>query len=159
MRIAKAMTLTDEERMTLTKWSRGRSTRARLVVRAQIVLAAADGRENKDIAAEPGCTRRTIGIWRNRFAAERLQGITHDAPRGGRKATQRDAFEAEIIPKTTQELPPNATQWSTRLLANALECRRRFATTSTIIMPTQNCSSGSGRPRRSWKKSLVPESH
>ena len=122
MRIAKAITLTDEERAALTKWSRGRSTPARLVLRAQIVLAAADGRENKDIAAELGCTRRTIGVWRNRFAAERIQGITHDAPRGGRKATQRDAFEAEIIRKTTQELPPNATQWSTRSLASALGC-------------------------------------
>lgn len=64
MRIAKAITLTDEERAALTKWSRGRSTPARLVLRAQIVLAAADGRENKDIAAELGCTRRTIGVWR-----------------------------------------------------------------------------------------------
>lgn len=122
MRIAKVITLTDEERATLTKWSRGRSTPARLVLRAQIVLAAADGRENKDIAEELGCTRRTVGVWRNRFAAERFEGITHDAPRGGRKATQRDAFEAEIIRKTTQELPSNATQWSTRSLANALGC-------------------------------------
>ena len=54
MRIAKAITLTDEERVTLSKWSRGRSTPARLVQRAKIVLAAADGRENKEIAVELG---------------------------------------------------------------------------------------------------------
>ncbi|MCC7422444.1 MAG: helix-turn-helix domain-containing protein, partial [Planctomycetaceae bacterium] len=41
-----------------------RSTPARLVLRAKIVLAAAEGRENKDIAAELGCTRRTVGEWR-----------------------------------------------------------------------------------------------
>jgi transposase/DNA-binding CsgD family transcriptional regulator len=122
MRIAKAITLTDQERATLRKWSRGRSTPARLIQRAQIVLAAAEGRENKDIAAELGCTRRTVGTWRNRFAAKRLPGIERDAPRGGRTPTQRARFEADIIRKTTQELPPNATQWSKRSLAKALGC-------------------------------------
>ncbi len=121
MRVAKAITLTNEERVTLTK-SRGRSTPARLVQRANIILAAADGRENKDIARELGCTRRTVGTWRNRFVADRLPGIEHDAPRGGRTPTQRVRFEAEIIRKTTQETPSNATQWSTRTLAKALGC-------------------------------------
>jgi DNA-binding NarL/FixJ family response regulator len=77
MRVAKAITLTDEERATLVKWSRGRSTPARLIQRAQIVLAAADGRENKEIAAELGCTRRTVGTWRNRFVAERKRTVNH----------------------------------------------------------------------------------
>jgi transposase len=122
MRVAKAISLTDEERATLRKWSRGRSTPARLILRAQIVLAAAEARENTDIAVELGCTRRTVGTWRNRFAAERLAGIEQDAPRGGRPATQRDAFAAEILRKTTQETPPNATQWSKRSLAKALGC-------------------------------------
>ncbi len=101
---------------------RGRSTPARLVQRARIILAASDGRENKDIAAQLGCTRRTAGTWRNRFATDRLAGIEHDAPRGGRRPAQRARFEAEIIRKTTQETPPNATQWSTRTLAKALGC-------------------------------------
>jgi transposase len=122
MRIADAITLTDQERATLMKWSRGRSTPARLIQRAQIVLAAAEGRKNNDIAADLGCTRRTVGTWRKRFAAERLAGIERDAPRGGRTPTQRARFEAEIIRKTTQELPPNATQWSKRSLAKALGC-------------------------------------
>lgn len=122
MRVAKAITLTDEERVTLTKWSRGRSTPARLIQRAKIVLAAAGGRENKEIALELGCTRRTVGTWRKRFAEQRLAGIEQDAPRGGRRASQRQVFEAEIIRKTTQETPPNATQWSTRSLAKVLGC-------------------------------------
>jgi len=122
MRVAKAITLTDEERVTLTKWARGRRTPARLVQRAKIILAAAEGRENKDIAAGLGCTRRTVGTWRTRFVNNRLAGIEHDAPRGGRTPAQRARFEAEIIRKTTQETPPNATQWSTRTLAKALGC-------------------------------------
>lgn len=122
MRIAKVITLSDEERGTLTKWSRGRSTPARLVLRAKIVLAAAGGQENKEIAADLGCTRRTVGTWRNRFAALRLTGIEQDAPRGGRTPTRRAKFEAEIIRRTTQEKPQNATQWSTRSLAKVLGC-------------------------------------
>jgi transposase len=120
MRVAKAIVLTDEERVTLAKWARGRSTPARLVQRAKIILAAAEGRENKDIARELGCGRRTVGTWRNRFVTDRMAGIEHDAPRGGRTPTQRARCEAEIIRRTTQETPPNATQWSTRSLAEAV---------------------------------------
>ncbi len=120
MRVAVAITLTDQERVAMTKWARGRRTPARLVQRARIVLAAADGLENKAIAAQLGCTRRTVGEWRNRFAADRLAGIERDAPRGGRTPSVRGAMEAEIIRKTTQETPPNATQWSTRTMAQAL---------------------------------------
>ena len=120
MRVARTITLTEEQRRTLTKWTRGRSTPAWQALRAKIVLAAADGRENKDIAAELGCTRRTVGTWRNRFAEHGLTGIEQDAPRGGRAPTVRSDKEAEIIRKTTQETPPNATQWSTRSMARAV---------------------------------------
>lgn len=122
MRVAKAVVLSTVERETLVKWARGRSVPARLVLRARIVLAAAEGRQNLQIALELGCTKRTVGTWRNRFIEERLEGIRQDAPRGGRKPAQRSRFEAEIIRKTTQELPPNATQWSKRSLARALGC-------------------------------------
>jgi len=123
MRVAVEIVLSADERTKLTKWSRGRSTPARQVLRAKIVLAAADdGVENKDIARALGCTRRTVGTWRNRFAKDRLEGIAQDAPRPGRGATTRAKFEAEIIRRTTQELPPAATQWSTRSLARAVGC-------------------------------------
>ena len=120
MRVAKAIELSDDDRTTLTKWSRGRSTPTRLVIRAKIVLAAAKGAENKDIAAELGCTRKTVGLWRNRFAEFGLSGIEQDAARGGRPATVRSEKEAIIIQKTTQEVPLNATQWSTRTMAAAV---------------------------------------
>lgn len=120
MRVAQAVVLTEEERMTLLKLSRGRSTQARVVLRAQIVLASADGRQNNNIAEELGCTRRTVATWRNRFVTDRVAGILKDAPRGGRTPTVRDVKEVEILRKTTQETPANATHWSTRSMAKAM---------------------------------------
>jgi len=120
MRVAVQIMVTDVERAALVKWSRGRSTPARLVLRAKIVLAAADGRENKDIAEDLGCKRETVARWRNRFASLRLVGIERDASRSGPPATVRSAHEAEIIRRTTQELPCDATQWSVRSMAAAV---------------------------------------
>jgi transposase len=120
MRVAKVIVLSQEERTTLTKLSRGRSTQARVVLRAKIVLAAAAGQRNDHIAEKLRCTRRTVSTWRNRFAEARVAGILKDAPRGGRTPTVRVAKEAVILRKTTQETPENATHWSTRTMAKAV---------------------------------------
>ncbi len=120
MLVAPAISLTAEDRKTLTKWSRGRSTPARLMHRAQIVLAAAEGIENRQIAIQLGCTRRTVGTWRNRYAQLGLAGIEQDAPQGGRTPAVRREVEAQLIRKTTQEMPPNPTQWSARSMAQAM---------------------------------------
>ncbi|TWT59597.1 hypothetical protein Pan54_03050 [Rubinisphaera italica] len=109
MRVAQQIELTDSERVQLTKWSRGRSTPSRLVLRAKIVLSAVEGFENQQIASQLQCTRRTVSRWRNRFAQLRLNGISKDAPRSGRKASVRETKEAEILRRTTQETPVNAT--------------------------------------------------
>jgi transposase len=93
-------------------------------MRAKMVLSAADGMQNKDIAVELETSRKTVGLWRVRFAAERLEGIEKDAPRGGRHPTVRAKFEANIIRKTTQETPANATHWSTRTMAKAVGCKQ-----------------------------------
>ena len=120
MRVAIPINVTPEERITLKRWARGRSTPARLVMRAHIVLLAAEGKMNKDIAAEVGTDKQTVKRWRTRFAAKRLNGIKKDAPRGGRKPTQRHRVARLIVKKTTQERPSNATHWSTRTLAREL---------------------------------------
>ena len=120
MRMAVQIVLVDAERAALVKWSRGRNTPASLVLRAKIVLAAAEGRENKGIAEELGCKRETVARWRNRFASLRLGGIEKDASRSGPPATVRSAHEAEIIRRTTQELPCDTTQWSVRSMAAAV---------------------------------------
>lgn len=120
MKVAPNISLTDQERKTLTTWSRGRSTPARLVLRAKIVLAAAEGLLNKDIAEQCGTSKKTVSLWRARFAEQRLAGIESDAPRPGRTPSiEKDVIE-QIVRKTTQEKPPAATQWSTRTMAKAV---------------------------------------
>jgi len=88
------------------------------VLRAQIVLVAATGRQNKDIAEELGTNRPLVNLWRRRFAEGGLAGIEKDAPRGGRPA-DAEAI-AKIVEWTTQHKPKNATHWSTRTLAKEL---------------------------------------
>lgn len=120
MRVAPEVELTEEQRATLTRWSRGRSAPVRLMQRARIVLMAATGMQNKEVAARLGVMERTVGRWRTRFVENGLAGIEKDLPRGGRKPTKRLAQEQEIIRKTTQERPENATHWSSRLLGAEL---------------------------------------
>jgi transposase len=116
MRMAVGIRLTKRERRTLEQWSRGRLVPQRQVDRARMILLAADGWSNTDIAGELGVKPQTVGRWRNRFSEERLSGIEKDLPRSGRPR-EREQIESEIIRKTTQETPANATHWSTRTLA------------------------------------------
>lgn len=120
MRVAVKIQLTEEERVTLKRWARGCSTPARLVLRAKIILMAADGKMNKQIVAQLGTDAQTVKRWRVRFAERRLSGISKDAPRGGRKPKARNRLASKIIEKTTNDKPNNATHWTTRTLAKEL---------------------------------------
>ena len=120
MRIAPNINVTDEERKTLERWARGRSTPARLVLRAKIVLETAAGQANKVVAEKLGTDRLLVGKWRKRFAQKGLGGIEKDAPRGGRPAVAREGMTARIIEWTTRHKPRNATHWSCRTLAKEL---------------------------------------
>jgi transposase len=120
MRVAPPVSLSDEERRQLERYERGRSTPARLVLRARIVLLAAEGKQNRDIAAAADTDRFTVARWRNRFIRLRLRGIEKDAPRPGRRPRFSREMVLEIVRKTTQDLPVNATHWSTRRMAKAV---------------------------------------
>jgi transposase len=120
MRIAPCVTVTDEQRPILETWARGRSSPVRLMQRAKIVLLAESGMENKDIAEQVGVTRQLVGRWRSRFARLGLEGIRKDAFGRGRRPVARDSVAGKIIQWTTQRKPDNATHWSTRTLAAAL---------------------------------------
>ena len=120
MRIAPVILVSDEDRRTLERWSRGRTTPARLVLRSKIVLLAATGMLNKDIVTELGTGMKTVCLWRRRFAERGLAGIEKDAPRGSRPRETTAALVAEIVRKTTTETPSGATHWSTRTLAAEL---------------------------------------
>ena len=120
MKTAPVITLSAAERKTLASWARGRSTPSRLVLRAKIVLAAAQGTMNKDIAVQVGTSKKTVSLWRSRFAELRLAGIEKDAPRPGRTPSIPTATVELILRKTTQEKPAGATHWSTRTMGQAV---------------------------------------
>jgi len=121
MRVACKVMLSDDERKALIRWSRGKSTAARLVFRATIVLLASEGMKNKEIAAHIGTSRQSVGLWRSRFIQKRLAGIEKDAPGRGRKPTKRNRVVRLILERTTQTVPANATHWSVRTLAKELK--------------------------------------
>jgi transposase len=120
MKSAPVITLSDSERRSLESWSRGRSTQARRVLRAKIVLMAAEGKTNQAIAAELRTSKPTVGRWRSRFARLRVAGIEKDAPRPGRTPAVSAKTVDLIVRKTTQEKPEAATHWSTRTMAKAV---------------------------------------
>jgi DNA-binding NarL/FixJ family response regulator len=80
MRTAQAIILENKECTTLETWARGRSIAMRQVQRAKIILMAANGSTNKEIAGTLGLSRPTIQLWRERFLALRLAGLEKDAP-------------------------------------------------------------------------------
>lgn len=120
MRCAPPIVLAPEERIELESWSRGRSTPHRLVLRAQIILQASEGRENQTIADSLGTRPNTVGLWRSRFALLRIEGVRQDAPRAGRKPTVPPELVQRIVDTTLHEKPRGETQWSTRTLAHHL---------------------------------------
>ena len=98
------LTLTDDERQKLKTWaSRPKSTQ-RLATRARIVLACAEGLDNKDVAARLHVNTVTVGKWRKRFLADRLDGLT-DEPRPGAPRTITDARVEEVVTKTLERSP------------------------------------------------------
>jgi transposase len=124
MRIAPSVAVHGDDLSTLKRWSCGRSTQARLVLRAKVILAAASGKTNDSIAQELGTNPGLVGPWRRRFATAGLAGIEKDAPRGGRPAKDRDRLVGKIIEWTTTHTPAHATHWSTRTLAAELGTTR-----------------------------------
>jgi transposase len=122
MKTAATIILSAEERCALERWARGRTVQARQAERAQIVLLAAEGKLNKEIAADLNIPPNKVCRWRSRFAEQRIRGIEKDLPRGGRKADTKLA--RRIVEATTQTRPKNATHWSTRSLAEHLGVNR-----------------------------------
>jgi transposase len=114
--IATTIELTDDERARLEAWTRRRTSAQGLAQRARIVLAAADGRSNTEIAQRVGVTRPTVAKWRNRFAERRLDGLV-DEPRPGRPRTITDDKVEQVVVKTLETTPKDATHWSTRSMA------------------------------------------
>ena len=111
------LTLTDDERQTLQRWSRRATTAQALALRAKIVLACAAGATNKAVAEQLGVWPQTVTKWRGRFVRQRLEGLS-DEPRPGRPRTITDEQVEQVITTTLEEPPPRQdTHWSTRSMA------------------------------------------
>jgi len=113
--------LTPDERATLERWTRRRSTAQALALRARIVLACVERPDEAHgvLAEELGVHRATVGIWRKRFAARRLAGLEDD-PRTGAPRRISDADVERAIATTLEHAPSEGTHWSTRGLAQAV---------------------------------------
>lgn len=117
MRVAPEIVLSDDERAELLKLVRSKCTSVRLVQRSRIVLLAADGLQNQEIAAQLNIGRVQVARWRGRYAESRLAGIERDLPRG---APPAKVNVERLLELTTQSQPEAATHWSTRTMAAAL---------------------------------------
>jgi transposase len=103
----------------LEAWARRRKSAQALAQRSRIVLLAAEGLKNTEIGARLGVTRGMAAKWRSRFAGQRLDGLL-DEPRPGRPRAISDERVEEVIVRTLESTPKDATHWSTRSLAAEL---------------------------------------
>jgi transposase len=108
--------LTMTERATLQQWARRPKTAQGLAQRARIILACAEGQTNKAVARASRVTQQTVCKWRQRFVAQRLDGLLDD-PRPGAPRTVTDAAIDRLVAQTLETTPANATHWSTRTMA------------------------------------------
>jgi transposase len=120
MRVAKTIELDERSERELRVLAKRRRVEARLQQRALVVLLAAKGWQNKDIAVEAGLDRRQVALWRQRFLDGGIDALRKDAPRSGRPSTVTAEVESRIVHATLHDKPVNATHWSTRTLAEYL---------------------------------------
>ena len=111
-----ALMLTDEERHPLEQWARRPKTAQALARRARLVLACATGKPNHAVAAECNTTGQTVGRWRRRFVARRLDGLL-DEPRPGTRRRTSDAEVERLLALTLETTPKAGTHWSSRAMA------------------------------------------
>src|SRR5680860_620924 len=111
-----ALELTDEERKQLLRWSRRAKSAQSLALRSRIVVACADGVDNKTVADKLGCSPATVGKWRSRFVSGRLDGLVDEARSGRPPVVTLDQVE-DVVVATLESTPANATHWSRAKMA------------------------------------------
>ena len=117
VRVAPVIELSEEQKVELTRLVRSKRTSVRLSQRARIVLLAAQGLQNKDIAEQLGVGRVQVARWRERYVNLGLEGIERDLPRG---APPVKVDVQRLVQLTTQSQPEAATHWSTRKMGAVL---------------------------------------
>jgi transposase len=145
-----AVVLTDQERSQLEGWARRRTSAQALALRARIVLLAADGLNNTEIAARLGLAVSSVRKWRRRYVDQRLDGLT-DEPRPGRPRTVTDEQVEEVIVKTLETTPKDATHWSTRSMA------REVGLTQSAVHRIWKAFGLQPHRQETWKLSKDPQ--
>jgi transposase len=112
------LTISDDERDTLERWAHRPTTGQALAQRARLILGCAAGKTNTRVAQALRLTKQTVGKWRTRFLAQRLDGLL-DEPRPGAPRTVSDAEIEAVMTRTLETKPADATHWSTRSMAQA----------------------------------------
>ncbi len=120
MRVAEKIELDAATERELRVLSKRRRIEARLQQRSRVILLAAKGWQNKEIAVEVDLDRRQVALWRSRFLQGGIEALRRDAPRSGRKPTVTPELESQILQVTLHTKPAAATHWSTRTLADHL---------------------------------------
>ena len=148
--VAVGIELSREERAQLQAWTRRRTSAQALAMRSRIVLLAADGLKNTEIARRLGVSRATARMWRTRFAEHRLDGLL-DEPRPGRPRTITDERVEEVIVKTLETTPSDATHWSTRSMA------REVGLTQSAVLRIWRAFGLQPHRQQTWKLSKDPQ--
>jgi transposase len=142
--------LSDDERVQLESWARRRTSAQALALRSRIVLLAAEGFNNTEIAERLGVHRPIVRKWRGRFAQHRLDGLT-DEPRPGQPRKITDEKVEEVIVKTLETAPRDATHWSTRSMA------REVGLTQTAVHRIWKAFGLQPHRAETWKLSRDPQ--
>jgi transposase len=110
------LVLSEQERQTLLRWSRRALSAQALALRCRIVLACADDGNSSRVARDLGISRPTVGKWRARFVAHRLDGLL-DEPRPGRPPSITVDQVEDVLVSTLESTPKHATHWSRESMA------------------------------------------
>ena len=110
--------LSADERQQLSSLAHSRALPHGIVARAKVVLWSAEGQTNSEIADRLQWTKATVGKWRQRFIAHRLQGL-YDELRSGRPRSIQDEKVASLLKRTLSRRPKAATHWTVRSAAAA----------------------------------------
>ena len=149
--VAAAIVLSDDERAQLEAWARRRTSAQALAQRSRIVLLAAEGPKNTEIAERAwDLARRWRPSGATRFAEHRLDGLL-DEPRPGRPRTITDEQVEEVIVARWRRTPKDATHWSTRSMA------REVGLTQTAVLRIWKAFGLQPHRQETWKLSKDPQ--
>ncbi len=134
----------------MESWARRRTSAQALAQRCRVVLMAADGLNNTEIAERLGVHRPMVRKWRSRFAEYRLDGLL-DEPRPGKPRRITDEQVEEVIVRTLESTPKDATHWSTRSMA------RELGLTQSAVLRIWQAFGLQPHRQETWKLSKDPQ--